>query len=121
MNVDETNQATEVAGGDSNPNEYRLGRTGHMVPSSTEAIGKLFTGEKGSMPINEWLDRFETLGLAQGWDTEQKANKLIAMTSMRAYTVLRKIVVDGMAPEDKLKLFKETLLKTFGATPTQHL
>jgi hypothetical protein len=57
----------------------------------------------------------QTLAITQGWDSEQRANKLIAMTSMRTYTFLREIVGEGMPAGDKLKLCKETLLKTFGA------
>ena len=67
--------------------------------------------------MNEWLDGFEVIVASSGWQEEAKVNKFLAQTSMRAYNALRKLITNGMTDEAKLELFKQTLLKAFGATP----
>ena len=103
---------TEVSAGDKNSYD--------MVPSSRtstpEARIPLFSGEKGTIAINEWLHKFEAIAKANGWSIGVQKDKLPGLTTGRAFSVLQKLLTQDLGPEDILDLYRSTLQKTFGLT-----
>jgi hypothetical protein len=93
----------------------------HMVPSSrpkrAEERYPVFTGEKDSVPLNEFLDRFKSLARADDLSDDQRADKLLACCSRGAFSVLRKVITDCISPLQRIALYEKELTKSFGVSP----
>jgi hypothetical protein len=66
----------------------------------------VFTGEKDSVPLNEFLDRFKSLARADDLSDDKRAGKLLACCSRGAFSVLRKVITDGISQQQRMALYE---------------
>ena len=90
-----------------------VSQDGEESPSKEKL--KHFSGEKGSMPVHEFLIRFEMLKEEKKWDEATDATKLTNMCTGKPFDLLRRLpMAKDMLPADKIKKLKNQLLKAFG-------
>ena len=124
MDIDQTfNEGLPSDCSDENLNAAKFA-VPDMVPRSTgnghafkDERLPLFSGDKNTISFIEWWQRFVALSQALGWSIEDQARRLPGMVTKRAFQVVSKLLVEHLAPNEKIEIIRLTLQKSFGLSP----